>query len=298
MEAPDLPRRRAAAAALLRHFPAAFLGRLVVVPYRPLGEEEIAAIVRLKLGRPARPLRRDPWRRAELDDATIPAAIAARAGQTESGARRVDAIRTHSILPGLAGRRARPHRRRAGLRCRPCRRRATTASSSSSSARERPRAATRAPAARFVLTTTLGPDRLLLETIEGEEHLSAPFRYTADGRRRWPTTSTRPPSWARPPACRLVGDGGDDARAIHGVRDLRQPVGPRPASPSCGPSAVAAVARPATAKSSRAEERARDACRAGAPGAGRRGRRRPPDGHLPAARAAGSYVAASRPGRW
>lgn len=87
---------------LLRHFPAAFLGRLTVVPYRPLGPMQIEAIVRLKL---ARILERFATsRRSELTyDEAVVKAIAARAGETESGARTIDAVLTHSLLPELSG---------------------------------------------------------------------------------------------------------------------------------------------------------------------------------------------------
>ena len=50
-------------------------------------------------------------------------AVRARAGEAESSARAVDAILTHRAPAGPGGRRPRAHRRRAGLRCRPCRRR-------------------------------------------------------------------------------------------------------------------------------------------------------------------------------
>jgi type VI secretion system protein VasG len=88
---------------LLRHFPAAFLGRLTVVPYRPLGPAQIEAIVRLKLARVQE--RFAASRRSELTyDEAVVKAIAARAGETESGARTVDAVLTHSLLPELSGR--------------------------------------------------------------------------------------------------------------------------------------------------------------------------------------------------
>ncbi|MFZ4409508.1 MAG: type VI secretion system ATPase TssH [Paracraurococcus sp.] len=88
---------------LLRHFPAAFLGRLVVVAYQPLGTEEIEAIARLKLGRLRGRFTATHGGDLTWDEALV-AAIAARAGTTESGARTVDAILTHSILPLLSER--------------------------------------------------------------------------------------------------------------------------------------------------------------------------------------------------
>jgi type VI secretion system protein VasG len=89
--------------ALLRHFPAAFLGRVTVVPYRPLGPPQIEAIVRLKLARIQERFAAN--RRSELTyEEAVVKAIAARAGHTESGARTVDAVMTHSLLPELSGR--------------------------------------------------------------------------------------------------------------------------------------------------------------------------------------------------
>jgi type VI secretion system protein VasG len=86
---------------LLRHFPAAFLGRLVVVPYRPLGMEAIEAVTRLKLQRIQE--RFAMTRRGELTyHPQVVRAIAEQAGATESGARMVDAIMTHTVLPALS----------------------------------------------------------------------------------------------------------------------------------------------------------------------------------------------------
>jgi type VI secretion system protein VasG len=88
---------------LLRHFPAAFLGRLTVVPYRPLGPGQIEAIVRLKLARVQERFAASRWSELTYDEAVVKA-IAARARETESGARTVDAVLTHSLLPELSGR--------------------------------------------------------------------------------------------------------------------------------------------------------------------------------------------------
>ena len=88
---------------LLRHFAPAFLGRLTVVPYRPLGLAQIEAIVRLKLARMQERFAAN--RRSELTyDEAVVKAIVARAGETESGARTVDAVLTHTLLPELSGR--------------------------------------------------------------------------------------------------------------------------------------------------------------------------------------------------
>jgi type VI secretion system protein VasG len=86
---------------LLRQFPAAFLGRLVVVPYRPLGTAAIEAVTRLKLKRIQE--RFAMTRGGELTySPALVRAIAEQAGVTESGARTVDAIMTHTLLPALS----------------------------------------------------------------------------------------------------------------------------------------------------------------------------------------------------
>jgi type VI secretion system protein VasG len=87
--------------ALLRHFPAAFLGRMVVVPYLPLDDAAIRAILRLKLARIQE--RFALIHRAELTyDEAVLDAIAERATETESGARNIDAILTQTLLPDLS----------------------------------------------------------------------------------------------------------------------------------------------------------------------------------------------------
>jgi type VI secretion system protein VasG len=89
--------------ALLRHFPAAFLGRVVTVPFLALGDAELDAVVGLKLAHIQQ--RFESSHRAALSwDPSLVRAVRARAVETESGARAVDAILTQSLLPGLAGR--------------------------------------------------------------------------------------------------------------------------------------------------------------------------------------------------
>lgn len=86
---------------LLRQFSPAFLGRLVMVPYYPLGDAQINAIVNLKLGRLARRFERNHHARLSWDDA-VAQSIAARCKEVDSGARNVDHILTQAVLPELA----------------------------------------------------------------------------------------------------------------------------------------------------------------------------------------------------
>ncbi|HEX2187125.1 MAG TPA: AAA family ATPase, partial [Chloroflexota bacterium] len=87
--------------ALLARFRPAFLGRLVVVPFYPLGEGEIREIVELKLAE----VQRRFWEahRAELTyDEEVARTIAERCTEVESGARNVDHILSHHVLPELS----------------------------------------------------------------------------------------------------------------------------------------------------------------------------------------------------
>lgn len=87
--------------ALLRQFPSAFLGRVVVVPYRPIPDTRLRQIVALKLAQLGERIRQNhdagfSW------DAYVAEAIAARCHEVESGARNIDHIITHALLPELA----------------------------------------------------------------------------------------------------------------------------------------------------------------------------------------------------
>lgn len=88
---------------LLAHFPAAFLGRTVLVPFLPLGLEEVRDIVLLKLEKIRQ--RVETAHGAELiwDDSLIEE-IAGRCAGGDSGGRTVDHLLTHTLLPELSGR--------------------------------------------------------------------------------------------------------------------------------------------------------------------------------------------------
>jgi type VI secretion system protein VasG len=88
--------------ALLRHFKPALLGRLVIVPYLPLDEETLQAIVRLKLAAIQQRFH-DRYRADLYYDSTLVTAITARCTDVESGARTIDRMLTQTLLPELAG---------------------------------------------------------------------------------------------------------------------------------------------------------------------------------------------------
>lgn len=87
--------------ALLQQFPSAFLGRVVLVPYRPMADEQIRRIVELKLAQLAQRIMSNHGARFTWD-AAVCNAIAARCTEVESGARNIDHIITQSLLPELA----------------------------------------------------------------------------------------------------------------------------------------------------------------------------------------------------
>jgi type VI secretion system protein VasG len=86
---------------LLKVFPPALLGRLVVIPYYPLNDDMIGAIARLQLGRIERRIRDNHKIPFSYDDAVIKL-IAERCTELESGGRMIDAILTNTVLPRIS----------------------------------------------------------------------------------------------------------------------------------------------------------------------------------------------------
>jgi type VI secretion system protein VasG len=86
---------------LLKVFPAALLGRLVVIPYFPLSATMLDRIIRLQLGRISKRVagtHRVPF--TFTDD--VVKLIAQRCTEVESGGRMIDAILTGSVLPAVS----------------------------------------------------------------------------------------------------------------------------------------------------------------------------------------------------
>lgn len=86
---------------LLKVFPAALLGRLVVVPYYPLSDAVIGAIARLQLSRIEKRIR-EGHRVPFSYSPDVVDLIVSRCTEVESGGRMIDAILTHTVLPALA----------------------------------------------------------------------------------------------------------------------------------------------------------------------------------------------------
>ncbi len=86
---------------LLKKFPAALLGRLVVIPYYPLSDAMLSNIVRLQLGRIAHRVEEHHNIPFTYDDAAVKL-IVSRCTEVESGGRMIDAILTNTVLPEIS----------------------------------------------------------------------------------------------------------------------------------------------------------------------------------------------------
>jgi type VI secretion system protein VasG len=86
---------------LLKVFPPALLGRLIVIPYYPLSDAVMGDIIRLQLGRIAKRITEHHKVPFTYDDDVV-ALIAARCTEPESGGRMIDAILTNTMLPAIS----------------------------------------------------------------------------------------------------------------------------------------------------------------------------------------------------
>ena len=86
---------------LLKIFPAALLGRLVTIPYYPLSDEMLKAIIKLQLGRIEKRIKENHGIPFSYDEEVIQL-IVNRCTELESGARVVDAILTNTVLPTIS----------------------------------------------------------------------------------------------------------------------------------------------------------------------------------------------------
>ncbi len=84
-------------------FKPAFLGRMVVIPYYPIRDENLRTIVELKLEKIKRRLFEN-HRVSLVYDGAVVAEVARRCTEVESGARNVDHILTNTLLPDVSRR--------------------------------------------------------------------------------------------------------------------------------------------------------------------------------------------------
>ena len=82
-------------------FKPAFLGRMVLIPYLPIRDENLKQIIRLKLGKVQRRIQEN--HKIDLTyDAALVDEVANRCTEVESGARNVDNILTNTLLPDIS----------------------------------------------------------------------------------------------------------------------------------------------------------------------------------------------------
>jgi type VI secretion system protein VasG len=86
---------------LLKVFPAALLGRLVVIPFYPLSDEVVGLITKLQLGRIERRVVGNHKVPFTYDDDVVQL-IVSRCTELESGGRMIDAILTNTVLPAIS----------------------------------------------------------------------------------------------------------------------------------------------------------------------------------------------------
>jgi len=86
---------------LLKIFPAALLGRIVVIPYYPLSDEMMGSIIRLQLGRIQKRVAANHGVPFTFDDDVVKL-IRSRCTELESGGRMIDAIVTNTMLPRIS----------------------------------------------------------------------------------------------------------------------------------------------------------------------------------------------------
>jgi type VI secretion system protein VasG len=92
---------RAVRPELLKIFKPAFLGRLIPIPYYPIGDESLRAIVRLNLEKLAKRVSGNSGLALTYDPGVIDA-LASRCTEVESGARNVDSILTNTVVPEIS----------------------------------------------------------------------------------------------------------------------------------------------------------------------------------------------------
>ncbi len=93
---------KALRAPLLKVFPPALLGRLLVIPYYPLSDEMMGKIIRLQLGRIAKRIGEHHKVPFTYDEDVVKL-IGSRCNEPESGGRMIDAILTNTMLPAISG---------------------------------------------------------------------------------------------------------------------------------------------------------------------------------------------------
>jgi type VI secretion system protein VasG len=87
---------------LQNHFKPAFLGRLKVIPYYPIVDENLRKIVRLKLDKVVRRMAENRGIALSYSDEVVDT-IASRCTEVDSGARNIDSIMSNTLMPKMSG---------------------------------------------------------------------------------------------------------------------------------------------------------------------------------------------------
>ena len=86
---------------LLRYFKPAFLGRTTVIPYYPLGDEDLLKICKINMRRIEKRIK-SHYNAAFSYDEDVLLHIVARSQEVDTGARNIENILTRTLLPALA----------------------------------------------------------------------------------------------------------------------------------------------------------------------------------------------------
>jgi len=86
---------------LLKTFPPALLGRIVVIPYYPLSDSVLGSIIRLQLDRVVRRIHENHSVELKYGDDVVKL-VSSRCTEPESGGRMIDAILTNTVLPRIS----------------------------------------------------------------------------------------------------------------------------------------------------------------------------------------------------
>ena len=86
---------------LLKVFPPALLGRIVTIPYYPLSDQMLGAIIRLQIGRIKKRIEENHAVSFSYSDEVV-GLVSKRCTEMESGGRMIDAILTNTVLPRIS----------------------------------------------------------------------------------------------------------------------------------------------------------------------------------------------------
>jgi len=86
---------------LLKVFPPALLGRIVTIPYYPLSDQMLGAIIRLQIGRIKKRIEDNHAVSFSYSDEVV-GLVSKRCTEMESGGRMIDAILTNTVLPRIS----------------------------------------------------------------------------------------------------------------------------------------------------------------------------------------------------